>query len=383
MRVGYVIVALLLFAGGYLLGNIEAPPHKPPPEDEMLGGPSDSDSAGKQQGIPQAETAGHEEIVSAEEATIDLFERSAPSVVFITTSKVQRNYWTRNAMEVPAGSGSGFVWDQEGHIVTNYHVIEGAQVIRVTLSDQTMHEASLVGVEPDKDLAVLQIEVPSERLRPIPVATSADLRVGQFVYAIGNPFGLDYTLTTGVISALGREIKSIGGRPIKDVIQTDAAINPGNSGGPLLDTKGRLIGVNTQIYSPSGASAGIGFSIPVDEVTWVVPDLIKYGKVQRPFLGVGLLSKQYAHRLGVKGAMIAEVYRGSPAEQAGLRGLQRDARGSILLGDVVIKVGQQDIENNTDLILALEKLELGTDVLLTVRRDGKVLTMVAQLQNSL
>ena len=190
-------------------------------------------------------------IVTEEEATIKLFEESAPSVVFITTSTVRQDYWSRNVTEIPAGNGSGFIWDREGHIVTNYHVIEKADIAQVTLSDQTTWDAELIGIEPNKDLAILKIKAPDTKLKPIPVASSHDLRVGQSVFAIGNPFGLDQTLTTGVISALGREIQSIGGRPIRGVIQTDAAINPGNSGGPLLDSNGRLIGVNTMIYSPS------------------------------------------------------------------------------------------------------------------------------------
>ena len=311
------------------------------------------------------------QIYNTEAQTINLFESSAPSVVFITTSQVRRDYWRRNVMEVPAGSGSGFVWDKEGHIVTNYHVIEDAQRIKVTLSDQSVYDATIMGVEPNKDLAVLKIEAPKDKLSPIPVGTSHDLKVGQYVFAIGNPFGLDQTLTTGVISALGREIQSLTRRPIKDVIQTDAAINPGNSGGPLLDSSGRLIGVNTQIYSPSGASAGIGFSIPVDEVSWVVPDIIQYGEVRRPVLGVSLLPGQYADRWEIKGAMLAEVAKGGPADLAGLKGIQEDRRGNVILGDIVKKVNDIDILNNNDLILALEKFDPGKQITLTIERNEK------------
>src|SRR5687768_4690504 len=235
-------------------------------------------------------------VSSAEEATIQLFERSAPSVVFITTTSQQQDYWSRNIYEIPAGTGSGFIWDSKGHVVTNYHVIQNAYRAKVTLSDGSAWDAEVVGIEPRKDIAVLKIkaDVP---LRPLPIASSDDLKVGQSVFAIGNPFGLDQTLTTGVISALGREINSVTGIPIRDVIQTDAAINPGNSGGPLLDISGRLIGVNTAIVSPSGVFSGIGFSVPVDVVRWVVPDLIRYKGVRRPVLGIELVPQQSIDRL--------------------------------------------------------------------------------------
>ncbi|MEP0346693.1 S1C family serine protease, partial [Rhodopirellula bahusiensis] len=225
---------------------------------------------GASQEVPvHAPTAGN--LADTETRTIELFRVTSPSVVHITTSKVARDYFSMNVQEIPQGSGTGFVWDKAGHIVTNNHVIQNADVAMVAFDDQTSYPAKLVGVAPDKDLAVLLIDAPAERLRPIPRGVSADLEVGRTALAIGNPFGLDQTLTTGVISALGREIKSDSGVPIKDVIQTDAAINPGNSGGPLLDRSGQLIGVNTAIYSPSGAYAGIGFAIPVDTVRWVVP----------------------------------------------------------------------------------------------------------------
>ncbi|KAJ0254089.1 Protease Do-like 1 [Hirschfeldia incana] len=202
-------------------------------------------------------------------ATVRLFQENTPSVVYITNLAVRQDAFTLDVLEVPQGSGSGFVWDKQGHIVTNYHVIRGASDLRVTLADQSTYDAKVVGFDQDKDVAVLRIEAPKDKLRPIPVGVSADLLVGQKVFAIGNPFGLDHTLTTGVISGLRREISSAAtGRPIQDVIQTDAAINPGNSGGPLLDSSGTLIGINTAIYSPSGASSGVGFSIPVDTVGW-------------------------------------------------------------------------------------------------------------------
>ncbi|MCL4109539.1 UNVERIFIED_CONTAM: hypothetical protein GTU68_038934 [Idotea baltica] len=286
-------------------------------------------------------------------------------------------------MEVPSGSGSGFVWDKEGHIITNYHVIKNASKATVTFSDQTSYVAELVGVAPEKDLAVLKINFEDRSLAPLPLGVSENLRVGQSVFAIGNPFGLDYTLTTGVISALGREIQSQARRPIRDVIQTDAAINPGNSGGPLLNSSGRLIGVNTAIYSPSGASAGIGFSIPVDVVKWVVPDLIEFGRIQRPVLGVELLTnQQVADRMDLEGALIINVTKGSGAEKAGLRGTSRDGNGEISLGDIIIGVENAEVKSNNDLILALEKFNTGDSVNLKIKRDEEEMTVEVALSSS-
>lgn len=310
-----------------------------------------------------------QDLTPEEQHTISLFEAAGTSVVFITTSNVRMDYFTRNAMEVPRGTGSGFVWDTRGHIVTNYHVIQGADKASVTLANGDIYEAKLVGYAPEKDLAVLRIDAPAPDLNPVPVGTSVNLLVGQSVYAIGNPFGLDQTLTTGVISALGREIQSVNGLPIRDVIQTDAAINPGNSGGPLLDSRGRLIGVNTAIYSPSGAYAGIGFSIPVDVVKWVVPDLIAYGKVQRPTLGVELANANIMSRLGLEGALIMDVVSGSAAEKAGLRPTRRDRYGSILLGDIITGINGRPIQSNSDLFLELEKYKSGDPVKVAVIRD--------------
>ncbi len=307
----------------------------------------------------------------AENATIRLFERATPSVVYITTSTVRRNYYSRNAMEVPRGSGSGFIWDYNGHIITNYHVIQGADRLQVTLADQTTYDAELIGQAPTKDLAVLRIKAPKNKLNPLPVGKSYNLKVGQFVFAIGNPFGLDQTLTTGIISALGREINSVGGLPIRDVIQTDAAINPGNSGGPLLDSSGRLIGVNTAIYSPSGASAGIGFSIPVDVVDWVVPDLIKYGKLRRPTLGVETASSQITDQIGVEGVLIINVLEDSAADRAGIQPTFRDRNGRLQLGDIIKAINGEKIKNRKDLLLVLEKYKVGQKIRLTVERDDE------------
>ncbi len=219
------------------------------------------------------------ELFTDEKSTISLFKQASPSVVHITAITVQRDFFSLNLYQIPEGTGSGFVWDTNGNIITNFHVIQNADAAQVTLADQSAWKARRVGAAPDKDLAVLRIDAPANRLKAIPLGTSKDLQVGQRVFAIGNPFGLDQSLTTGVISALGREIESVTRRPIQGVIQTDAAINPGNSGGPLLDSAGRLIGVNTAIYSPSGGSAGIGFAIPADTVNRIVPELIRYGKI--------------------------------------------------------------------------------------------------------
>jgi len=313
---------------------------------------------------------------STEEAIIELFDATAPSVCFITTSNVRRDYWTRNIQEIPRGTGSGFVWDKDGNIVTNYHVIKGADKAQVTLADQTTWEATLVGVAPEKDLAVLKITAPKKLLKPIDRGNSNHLRVGQFVMAIGNPFGLDQTLTTGVISALDREIQSQTGAPIRGAIQTDAAINPGNSGGPLISSSGKLIGVNTSIYSPSGASAGIGFSIPAEEVNWVIPELIKYGKIKRPSLGIEL-AKSFR---SVNGAVVYHVYEGSNAEKAGIRPTLVDRYGRVYLGDVIVGLNQIDIKSNDDLQLALENYKAGDAVKLTIIRSNEEKVIEIQLE---
>jgi len=344
-----------------------------PPEDTATVGFDASEEALP---LPASRTVAPDKGLNPQElANIRLFENAAPSVCFITTSNVRMDVFTRNVTEIPRGNGSGFVWDNEGHIITNYHVIQGADRATVTLGDRTTWDAKLVGKAPEKDLAVLRIDAPARQLIPIPVGTSDNLRVGQSVYAIGNPFGLDQTLTTGIVSALGREIESVAGIPIRDVIQTDAAINPGNSGGPLLDSSGRLIGVNTAIYSPSGASAGIGFTIPVDVVSWVVPELIEFGMVKRPSLGVDLARPQIVARLGLEGALIIDVQEGGAAERAGVRPTMRDRRGAIRLGDIIIGMGNEKISGNNDLLLALEKYEPGEEVELRLLRDEEEISL--------
>lgn len=315
-----------------------------------------------------------------EKATIDLFRRASPAVVHITTVTVARDFFSLNLLQIPEGTGSGFVWDNAGNIVTNFHVIQNASGAQVTLADQSTWKASRVGVAPDKDLAVLRIDAPASRLHAIPIGSSQDLQVGQKVFAIGNPFGLDQTLTTGVISALGREIESVTRRPIQGVIQSDAAINPGNSGGPLLDSSGRLIGVNTAIYSPSGASAGIGFAIPVDTVNRVVPELIRYGRVIRPGIGVQVAEDQLARRLGLTGVLVVDVTQGSAAARAGIRSTKRDSFGRVRLGDVIVAIDGKKIESTNDLFLVLEGYKVGDSVNLSLLRDGKPLQLRLSLE---
>src|SRR4051812_184749 len=309
-----------------------------------------------------------------EQLTIDLFKKVSPSVVYITTLTQRMNMWTRNVTEIPQGTGSGFLWDDAGHVVTNFHVVRGASGAKVTLADHSSYDATLVGVAPNQDLAVLKINAPRDKLPKLPwVGRSSDLQVGQKVYAIGNPFGLDQTLTTGIISALGRTIESVAGTPIDNAIQTDAAINPGNSGGPLLDSSGRLIGVNTAIFSPSGASAGIGFAIPVDTVNRIVPQLIKGGKVERPNLGAVFDERRnnaIMSRLGMQGVLVIGVEENSPAAAAGLRPTQRSA-GGLVLGDVIDQVDAKDVRTVGELNAMLERYNPGDTITLRILREGE------------
>jgi S1-C subfamily serine protease len=318
---------------------------------------------------------------SEELHTIDLFKRAVPSVAFITSTQERLTLW--GAFDQRAGQGSGFVWDKEGHIVTNSHVILNADAITVTLHDHKAYEAKFVGWAPSHDLAVLKIDVPSGELQPVAIGTSADLQVGQTVYAIGNPFGLDQTLTTGVVSALGRKIQSLTGRDIDDVIQTDAAINPGNSGGPLLDSAGRLIGINTAIYSASGQSAGIGFAVPVDTINRIVPQLIEHGEIVRPVLGVEPLDDRsnasLLRRNGLTGIMIKAVTAGLGDERAGMRGIEFDRRGRRTPGDIIQEIDGQKVERLDDMYRVLENRKPGDTVKLKVWRDGDVLEFEVRL----
>jgi S1-C subfamily serine protease len=319
-----------------------------------------------------------------EQATVSLFKSTAPSVVFINTRTVRERMitpWGARPEHVDQGAGSGFVWDDQGHIVTNYHVVadalRGQGEVQVNFASGQSFDAQIVNIAPDQDIAVLKLvgDVPAELLRPIPVGTSHDLQVGQRVIAIGNPFGLDQTLTTGVVSALGRTITSLSGKEIASVIQTDAAINPGNSGGPLLDSAGRLIGVNTAIRSPSGASAGIGFAVPVDTVNEVVTDIIVPERAPRVALGIIRAEPWLEQRLGIrKGVLIADVAEGGPADRAGLRGtsVRQTRRGTaVRVGDIIVQIGQRDINSFFDLRQALMAYNPGDEIEVTLLREGE------------
>jgi S1-C subfamily serine protease len=315
--------------------------------------------------------AARSSLTAEEQSLTGLFEEVSPSVVYVTSLAVRRDFFRLNVFEIPQGTGSGFVWDRLGHIVTNYHVVRSGERHEVTLADRSSWSAERVGDAPEKDLAVLRIDAPADKLPPIDVGGSHDLKVGQSVLAIGNPFGFDQTLTTGIISALGREIESLARVPISDVIQTDAAINPGNSGGPLLDSAGRLIGVNTAIVSPSGGYAGIGFAIPVDTVNWVVPDLIAYGAIRRPTIGVHLASDSINRSLGLDGVLVFDVVGGTGADDAGLRPTRRDRRGRVVLGDVIVAIDGQPVRSDDELRLRLEQRRAGDSITVTVDRDGR------------
>lgn len=333
------------------------------------------------QAEPRAVTA-RGELAEGEQNAIEIFEGVSPSVVYITTLTEVVDLWSRNVTQMRQGTGSGFIWDEQGHVVTNYHVIKRAHAAQVRLADQRTYSAVLVGASSNHDLAILRINVAFRQPPPVPIGTSADLKVGQKVFAIGNPFGLDHTLTTGVVSALDRSIGTDGGGSIYHLIQTDAAINPGNSGGPLIDSAGRLIGINTAIYSPSGAYAGIGFAVPVDTVNRVVPELIAYGKYERPSLGVVVddeVGLKITSRLGVEGVLVLRVQPGSGAESSGLRSTRVTADGRVVPGDVIQKVDGRMVKEFGDLGDILEEHGVGDQVILTVWRDGSVLQIPALL----
>jgi len=354
--------------------------------------------------------------IDADTSRMEIFERTAPSVVFIDTFTEQRDQFSTNVMEVPLGSGSGFVWDDKGHVVTNYHVVRNARSASVAIltrvfpeeqddrvitsakqlpisnagyklskTDSSMrpnaqgtgmtdykrkvYRARVVGIDPGKDIAVLKVDAPVFDLYPIELGSSKGVRVGQTALAIGNPFGLDHTLTAGIISGLGREVRSPTGQPISNVIQTDAAINPGNSGGTLLDGSGKLIGMNTAIYSPSGASAGIGFAIPVDTVKFIVDTLIRDGKVIRPVLGISYLQSKQARALGIsRGVLVLDVPVDSPAYKAGMKPTRRTESGLIEIGDIIVNVNGTEINTEGDLFQALENFKPGDRVKVTVNR---------------
>ncbi len=354
---GVLIVLLLAVVALYIL----RPPGRPPAEPRAI--------------MPRGDLA------EDEKSMIALFRQASPSVVHITTLAVRQDAFSFDVLQIPQGTGSGFIWDADGHIVTNFHVIQNADAATVTMADHSNWKAHLVGAHPDKDLAVLRVDAPQAALHPIPIGTLRDLQVGQKVFAIGNPFGLDQSLTTGIISALGREIQSVTRRAIRDMIQTDAAINPGNSGGPLLDSAGRLIGVNTAIYSPSGVSAGIGFAIPVDEVNRIVPQLIRHGRVIRPGLGVQVAPDRLAAELGLSGVLILGVVPDGPAAKAGIRATRRVQGGRIELGDVIAAIDGQGVRSVEELLTALDRYQVGAGVKVTLLRDGAEVVIEVLLES--
>ena len=331
---------------------------------------------------PRAVTA-RGALSDTERTNIEIFRQASPSVVYITTLTDRLNLWTRDITRIPRGTGSGFVWDQQGHIITNYHVLEGASEIRIHLSDRRSFSAVLVGASPDHDIAVLRIPMVSDMPAPLPIGTSSDLQVGQMMYAIGNPFGLDQTLTTGVVSALDRSLYNENGSQIKGLIQTDAAINPGNSGGPLLDSAGRLVGINTAIYSPSGVYAGIGFAVPVDTVNRIVPQLIAKGHYRRPQLGITIdhgLNKIITDKLGIKGVAVIGVREGSPAYRAGLRSMRRRSAEGMVAGDIILSIGGDEVTTPALLLDTLEKYDSGDRIELKYLRGNEVKSTMITLE---
>ena len=317
-----------------------------------------------------------------EETAIAVYRTISPSVVFVTSMQVRqdKSLFSFSTSQIERDAGSGFVWDPNGYIVTNYHVVQNSETVQVTLGDQSLWTAQRVGTDPDKDIAVLKIDAPKELLPPIPIGTSGDLQVGQRVYAIGNPFGYDQTLTAGIISGLGREITSAANHPIKGVIQTDAPINPGNSGGPLLDSSGRVIGMNTAILSPTGAYAGIGFAVPVDCINRIVPQIIRGEQVPRPRLGVTTAEDHMVRRLGLQGVLILSVAPNTTAEKAGLRGTGRNGEGKLVLGDLILAIDGEAIRTTDGLFRIIDRHEVGDSVKMTILREGKKIEVEVKLE---
>jgi len=333
--------------------------------------------------VPQRVITARGDLAADEKSTIELFEKSKDTVVFITTRQQVIDFWTRNVSTVQRGSGSGFIWDEAGHVITNFHVIEGASEAWVKLADGRDYRAGLVGASPQHDIAVLKIGVGFKRPPAVPIGTSSDLKVGQKVYAIGNPFGLDWTLTNGIVSALDRSLGGDNRTVIEHLIQTDAAINPGNSGGPLLDSAGRLIGINTAIYSPSGASAGIGFAVPVDTIMRVVPQIIKNGKYISPSLGIEVhegINRRIASLMKVEGVAVLRINPGSSAEAAGLQAALIYRDGRITPGDIIVEVNDKKVESVGKLLARLDDFKIGDTVRLSILREDKKMEVKILLQ---
>jgi S1-C subfamily serine protease len=327
-------------------------------------------------------TAWSAELLQVETKTIEIYRKALPSTVNVSNIKLARNFFY-GEVEVPQGAGSGFVWDDQGHIVTNFHVVQGGNSFVITFhNDPKQYKAKIVGTAPEKDIAVLKLEDRPAKLIPIEVGSSKDLLVGQYSFAIGSPFGLDYTLTTGVISALGRKIDGIGGVKINDMIQTDAAINMGNSGGPLLDSSAKLIGMNTVIFSTSGSSAGLGFAVPADTIKMIVPQLMKHGKVIRPGLGIGIVPDSMKKRLGEmeKGLIISYIDEKGGAAAAGLKGMTQDRYGRVYLGDIILSVDGVEVNSFDDIYQVLDTKKVGDMVDVKYIREGKTYTAKVRLK---
>lgn len=323
-----------------------------------------------------------EELLPVETKTIEIYRKVVPSTVNVSNKILSRNFFY-GEVEVPQGAGSGFVWDDQGHIVTNYHVVQGGSSFVITFyNDPKQYKAKIVGTAPEKDIAVLKLQERPAKLTPIPVGSSKDLQVGQYSFAIGSPFGLDYTLTTGVVSALGRKIDGIGGVKINDMIQTDAAINMGNSGGPLLNSSSLLIGMNTVIFSTSGSSAGLGFAVPADTIKIIVPQLIKHGKIIRPGIGIGIVPDSMKQRMMQtnKGLIISYIDEKGGAAEAGLKGMTQDQYGRIYLGDIILSVDGKEVNNLDDIYQVIDTKKIGETVDVKYRRDGKTLSAKVKLK---
>lgn len=312
-------------------------------------------------------------LLDSEQRLIKLYQNAVPSVVNVSNIKEFNDFFFGSAKE-EVGAGTGFIWDDQGHIVTNYHVVQdsSSQFLISFHGNKTQVQAKVVGVEPKFDIAVLKVDKLPNNVRPVSIGSSHDLKVGQFAIAIGNPFGLDHTMTSGIVSALGRKIDGIGGVKINNMIQTNADINPGNSGGPLLNSLGEVIGMNTMIYSSTGTSAGLGFAVPIESIKTVVPDLIKHGKVIRPALGIVPLAAMYHNHFlpGEKGVVISYVPDGGAADKAGLKGMRRDRMGRLHMGDIIKKIDAHKVESIDDLVEILDKYKIGDKVKIEVKRDG-------------
>ena len=321
------------------------------------------------------------QFIENERNTISIFKNTVNSVVNVSTLQSHNQNWLYGDNEVPAGAGSGFLWDKSGHIVTNYHVVKSGNKFKVSFhNDQNQYDAIIVGVEPKKDIAVLKLIKKPSQLLPIQIGSSTDLVVGQKAVAIGNPFGLDHTITSGIISALERKIEGVGGVKIHGMIQTDSSINPGNSGGPLLDSQGKLIGMNTVIFSGSGTSSGVGFAVPVDTIKRVAPQLIKYGKIIRPGLGIGVLPDHIKSRFGInKGIVISYIDQDGPLGKNGLKGMGQDQWGRYYIGDVITKINNTEVNTYDDIYQVLDKTKIGDQVVVEYIRNNRSLSTKVNL----